>query len=194
MPPVNATLMSDLSPKDSDLGRIQSLLGRLEKGANPKIRLNGDRSIICLTAFSEYALARGVAQWLRHIRLKEKTTVTLISGANAGPLEQALLALDEPTLGLEPYSRARPIPQVLLLALRLYWKPLDPRSLLEFLTHPVCPVSGSSRHWLANAVAESPGVGGPKWNEAIAAAKERVCETEKGNVAARKEALGRIDG
>jgi hypothetical protein len=34
---------------------------------------------------------------------------------------------------------------------------------------------------------------GPKWNEAIAAAKDRVCEREKGNVAARKEALGRID-
>jgi len=42
-------------------------------------------------------------------------------------------------------------------------------------------------------VAESPGVGGPKWNEAIAAAKEKVCDREKGNVAARKEALGRID-
>ena len=134
-----------------------------------------------------------MAQWLRHIRLKEKTTVTLISGANAGPLEQALLALDEPALGLEPYSRARPIPQVLLLALRLYWKPLDPRSLLEFLTHPICPVSGSLRHRLANAVAESPGVGGPKWNEAIAAVKASICEKQKGNVSAQKEALQRID-
>ena len=191
--PTNAALMSDLSPEDSDLGKIQSLVGRLGETAAQKIKLKGDRSLICLTAFSEYTLACGVAQWLRHVRLKAKTTVTLISGASASPLEEALLASDEPALGLEPYSRARPIPQVLLLALRLYWKPLDPRSLLEFLTHPVCPVGGSLRYRLAEAVAESPGVGGPKWNEAIEAAKDRVRVKEKGNVAAQKEALQRID-
>ena len=191
--PINKALISDLSPGDSDLGRIQSLLGGLEQEPAPRIKLKGDRSIICLTAFSEYTLARGVAQWLRHVRLNEKKPVTLIPGANAGPLEQALLALDEPAPGLEPYSRARPIPQVLLLALRLYWKPMDPRALLEFLTHPVCPVGGSLRRRLAEAVAESPGVGGPKWNEAIATAKDRVREKEKGNAAAEKEALQRID-
>lgn len=191
--PINAALMSNLATGDSDLARIQALVGLLGDQALPKINLKGDQSIICLTAFSEYTLARGVAQWLRHIRLKEKATVTLIPGANAGPLEQALLALDEPALGLEPYSRARPIPQILLLALRLYWKPLDPRSLLEFLTHPICPVSGSLRHRLANAVAESPGVGGPKWNEAIAAVKAGICEKQKGNVSAQKEALQQID-
>jgi hypothetical protein len=69
--PINAALMSDLPAGDSDLGRIQSLLSRLEKQVDPKIRLTGDQSIICLTAFSEYTLARGVAQWLRNIRLKE---------------------------------------------------------------------------------------------------------------------------
>src|SRR6185436_14085312 len=91
------------------------------------------------------------------------------------------------------HSAARPIPQVLLLALRLHWQPLDPRALLEFLTHPVCPVTGFLRRRLADAVGESPGIGGPKWREAVEAAKDSAKSKPENDLAAQKEALRRID-
>src|SRR5439155_23107468 len=82
-------------------------------------------------------------------------------------------------------------PQVLLLALRLRWQPLDPRALLEFLTHPVCPVTRRLRHRLAKAVATSPGIGGPNWNAAVEAVREST--RQETDASAQGEALQRIE-
>ena len=72
-------------------------------------------------------------------------------------------------------SVERPALQVLQLALRLRWAPLNPRHLLEFLTHPFNPLPGYLRYQLADAVAEQPGVGRvPKWCEALAEALEQA--------------------
>jgi len=116
---------------------------------------------LCVTAFSEITLAHGTAQLLQHLRQESNAEGTIVAAESASPLEQALSSLDEPTVGFQPGSTARPIPQVLLLALRLYWKPVDPRALLEFLAHPACPVAGVLRFKLANVIADCPGVGGP---------------------------------
>jgi RecB family exonuclease len=175
----------------SDLGRLQSSL--VDGSSDRRVQPTQDQTILCLTAGSEVALARGVAQILAGIRRNAGMTATLIANDRAGLLERALLAVDEPAVGLKAVSAARPIPQVLLLALRLYWKPLDPRALLEFLTHPVCPVSGPLRRRLANAVAASPGVGGPLWQTAVAEIQESVRSKEQLSASARKEGLERID-
>jgi hypothetical protein len=85
------------------------------------------------------------------------------------------------------------IPQVLLLALRLYWKPVDPRALLEFLAHPACPLAGVLRFKLANVIAECPGVGGPQWQAAIAATKENIENSGTLNVVEKQQAVERIE-
>lgn len=189
--PVGYSAESDASREGSDLCCVQELL---RDGAPARrLGLKGDQSIVCVTAFSEVTLAAGTAQWLRRLRQNSRGSLTLVAGAGAGPLEQALSALDEPSLGIRPGSLRRPIPQVLMLALRLYWKPLDPRALLEFLTHPASPVDSALRFKLANAIAECPGVGGASWEAAISSAREIVETSDTLDAVGKQAALERID-
>jgi hypothetical protein len=189
--PLNFSPVADAKGQTSDLARIQSLL--CENNSAQLLKLSGDRSILCLTAFSEITLANSAAQVLQNLRQASNAAVTLVATENSGPLEQALSSLDEPTVGLQPGSTARPIPQVLLLALRLYWKPVDPRALLEFLAHPACPVAGVLRFKLANVIAECPGVGGPQWQAAIEATKENIEKSGALNALAKQQAVERIE-
>jgi RecB family exonuclease len=186
-----APLSAGAEAPDSDLGRVQSLL--LDSSRRQVIRLAGDQSVIFLTAFSETTLASGVSQMLAAFRRKGGAAATLLADGRAGCLEQALMSQDEPTVGLQPSSTARPIPQELLLALRLCWKPVDPRALLEFLTHPVCPVAGPLRRRLAEAIAESPGVGGPRWQEAIESMRESITASARLKADERKDYLERVE-
>lgn len=175
----------------SDLGRIQSSL--VDGPGKQRLKLKIDQSILCLTALSEVTLALGVGQMLGAIRRQPGATATLLATDQARLLENALVSLDEPAVGFEPSSPARPIPQMLLLALRLFWKPIDPRALLEFLTHPVCPVSGLLRRRLADAVAESPGIGGPRWQAAVAETEESTRKDKRLTAAERQEGLERVE-
>src|SRR5665213_1159139 len=183
--------VTDAKDETSDLVLIQSLLR--EGHCSQRLKLRGDQSILCLTAFSEVTLANGAAQLLQSLRQTSNATITLVAAESASPLEQALSSLNEPTVGLQPGSTARPIPQVLLLALRLYWKPVDPRALLEFLAHPACPVTGVLRFKLANVIAECPGIGGPQWQAAVAATKENIENYGKLNADEKKQAIERVE-
>ncbi len=177
--------------ESSDLGRIQSLLR--EDSPAPRLKLNGDQSVLCITAFSEITLAYGTAQLLQKVRQASDAAVTLVAAEDSLPLEQAFSALDEPTVGFQPGSTARPIPQVLLLALRLHWKPVDPRALLEFLAHPACPVVGTLRFKLANVIADCPGIGGPQWKAAIAATKEDIENSDTLSAVEKQDITTRIE-
>jgi hypothetical protein len=150
----------------TDLARYQACLA----GASAeKFKPKNDGSLLVLTAHSEITLARAVAQIIAPRDKKDR--LTLIAGSQAGVLNQALIAEDEPLMGLQLRSSARPIPQLLILALRLCWLPTDPGALLEFLTHPSSPVGKLLRRHLSEALAASPGIGGPTWNEAVADAR-----------------------
>ena len=153
----------------TDLAQYQARLAGAEKG---KFTPRSDGSLLVLTAHSEITLARAVAQIIA-CRGKRDGPI-LIAGPEAGILDQALQAEDEPLLGLHLRSSARPIPQLLLLALRLCWHPADPGALLEFLTHPACPVGKLLRRRLSEALAASPGIGGPSWNQAVADAQAAI--------------------
>jgi hypothetical protein len=187
--PVEGALRSDHPDGQSDLAVVRTALATGDAAGVKRFRLRNDGSALFLTAHSEAVLAHGVAQWIRESRARGQTL--LIAGHDSGILDRALADLDEPVTGLQPRSCARPISQVLLLALRLVWKPLDPRALLEFLTHPVCPLTGSLRRRLADAVTASPGIGGPKWKEAIEATRARA--REKTDATSLQAALQRID-
>jgi len=172
---------TDLS--DSDLQRFRRAIS---SGA-AKIDLQYDGTLEILTAHSEWILAQAV----QVIAAQEKS-VLIVGGGNAGVLDAAYARADFPTVGISTASRARPVPQVLALALRLLWKPLDPQYLLEFLTHPECPVTSDLRKRLAQALLQSPGIGGCAWQEAISKAKERVSTTAKNKIEA-DQGLARID-
>ena len=150
---------------DFDLQRFRKAI----TSGTAKIDLKYDGTLEIITAHSEWTLAQAV----QVLSVQEKS-VLIVGGGNAAVLDAACARANCPTVGLPSASNARSVPQVLALALRLLWKPLDPQFLLEFLTHPECPVTSDLRYRLAQALLESPGIGGRAWQLAITKAKERV--------------------
>jgi hypothetical protein len=154
------------SEQQTDLQQLARALGSTSL---EKIKWQNDGTVIHFSAYSEFTLAHMATELLRE---NSKETCTLVAKNNCGPLDDVLIAADQASLGVHSTSLARPIPQLLLLALRLCWKPLDPLHLLEFLTHPDTPVEFHLRNELSRALVECPGIGGPKWLAAIEGVKE----------------------
>jgi len=151
---------------ETDLTQIGAALFSASTG---KIKLRNDGSVIQFSAYSEFTLAHTAAKLLRDV---SKESHILIAENDCTVLDDVLIAGDQASLGVHPASLARPIPQLLLLTLRLCWKPLNPLHLLEFLTHPNCPVEFHLRNELSRVMVECPGIGGPKWFGVIEAVKK----------------------
>jgi RecB family exonuclease len=158
---------------------------------NTPVRLRGDGTVLYLTAQNQGLLARGAAQIL-HGRLDTDASPwfnadrasTVIDGGDGHVLDRAFDEADLPLTGSSRQSRWRVPLQVLPLTLSLLWTPLDPYRLLEFLTHPVCPLPRFARQRLAKVVAEFPGIGGKPWQEAIAKLKSEAVKRADGAAAA----------
>ena len=74
------------------------------------------------------------------------------------------------------------------LALALVWKPVDPHRMLQFLLHPSGPLPRWIRWRLADAIAASPGIGGPAWIDTI----EKITQTLRERDEATEEEVGRL--
>lgn len=169
----------------SDLGNFQrALLDSSVRG----IEFANDGSLLIVSSRSEPVLARIAAR----MAMRDPSTV-LVSGANAHLIDQAIHEMGKPTAGIDNPSRSRGIPQVLGLALRLLWKPLDPRHLMEFLLHPACPVIGSLRRALIMSLMRAAGVGGPEWLAHIAMAHKIINVGMAHDPGKRDEKLERVD-
>ena len=183
------------APAGSDLARLQEALLK-----NQPVRLQGDGTVLGLCAHNEALLGRAVSQILhgsvaakKNSWFAEQHRTTLITGNGVEALELAFAAEDHPLTGSSTTSRWRPPLQVLPLVLSLLWEPLDPHRLLEFLTHPICPLPGFVRHRLAEVVAEFPGIGGAAWSEAMAKLQEEAVERAGGDSQAAGRLAERID-
>jgi hypothetical protein len=169
-----------LATEGSNLRRAQEAL----LGLNREIVWNGseDDSLTVCTAFSEMTLAQVAANWLAsESRGADGGTRLLLTTSDPSPLVAALRGLDEPVPDGGSTSVQRPILQLLRLAFRLRWQPLNPTHLLEFLVHPVSPLPAHLRRRLAEVVADQPGIGGRGWQQAVAEAKELAKRWEKEN-------------
>ena len=159
----------------TDLAALQQALL-----TNTPASFQGDGSFFVMEADSGHTLSRGIAGAFLGPQAWLTSSTTVIAGMEGAGLDEGLHAADLPISGRTNHSLWRPASQVLPLALSLLWKPLDPYRLLEFLTHPVCPIRQPLRSRLANVVANTPGIGGVDWNRTIA-------ET-------RNEAIAKADG
>lgn len=183
------------APAGSDLARLQEALLK-----NQPVRLQGDGTVLALSAHNDTLLGRAVSQILHGTFAAKKSSwfaeqhrTTLIAGNGVEALELAFEAEDHPLTGSSTPTRWRPPLQVLPLVLSLLWEPLDPHRLLEFLTHPICPLPGFVRHRLANVVAEFPGIGGTAWVEAIAELQEEAVARAEGDPQAAGRLAERIE-
>jgi ATP-dependent helicase/nuclease subunit B len=147
-------------PVDSDLGRLQHML---RSGPSKEaLELRGDGSFAVITAETSWQAAQAVAAILAS-QTADKCIV--IREHDASALDNALATAGVRTQGLRSVSPWRSALQVLPLALELAFEPKDPYRVLELLTLPVGPFTGFVGHALARALAQSPGIGSPAWED-----------------------------
>lgn len=145
------------------LGRIQNNLVAAAAG-KPIEKLAWEEGSNVAVVQSESLFLAGA--WLAD-RIGDNESTLLVSGAQGERLDAQLSGTGYPRQGLREASAFRPALQVLSLALEVIWKPLNFYALVQFLTHPVCPVPGYARRQLAAKVADAPGIGGARWERVL---------------------------
>jgi len=172
-----------LAETGTDLARIQENLLN-----NTPCTLTGDGTVLMFRAHSEMVLARALVQFLYNEpgeggkRLADSTTMVL--GNSGEVFDTSLAGQNHPLTGSAARSHWRPHLQLLHLVLDLLWEPLDPISLLEFLSHPINPLPVFVCTRLAREVAENPGMGGRAWSKAIDQLIEKAVERAEGEARA----------
>lgn len=148
------------------LGRLQVALAAAHAGGKPegKIPWQDDGSIRVVRAETGLLAARWVADLLAAAPPQD---VAIVAEHARSLLDATLDGANVARQGLQDASPLAPALQVLPLALTTAWQPLDVHALLQFLSHPIGPIPGHARRRLAEVVAESPGIGGPRWKEAV---------------------------
>ena len=156
---------------NTDLHHVQSefleALTRAEGKQQTKIQLAGDDSFIVIRSASRDISARAVAEMCRE--RNEPMESVVVAETDGIIVDNALERSGLARCGFQHYSRFRAVTQVLQLTLALLWEPLNPHLLLQFLIHPLGPLSPRIRRTLAEAVSSEPGVGGQAWRQALAA-------------------------
>jgi len=156
-------------------GQGQGFLGALQKQlhcavngqALPRLAWQDDGTVLVVQA-ETLTLAN---HWLATQLAVDRPTL-LVCASEGMRLDAQLSAARRPRQGLKDASAFRPALQVLPLALELLWDPLNFQALVQFLTHPVCPILGYARRRLAEKVADAPGIGGAYWQRTLAQINE----------------------
>ncbi|OGA36207.1 MAG: hypothetical protein A3G80_02370 [Betaproteobacteria bacterium RIFCSPLOWO2_12_FULL_62_13b] len=147
------------------LGKLQVALKSAHDGKKPdaKIAWSNDGSVRIVRAETSLVAAR----WVAHGFTSPQEGVAIVAEQSRSLLDATLDAVDIARQGFQDATPLVPALQVLPLALAMVWEPLDIYALLQFLSHPIGPVPGYARRRLAEVIAQHPGVGGPRWREAI---------------------------
>lgn len=163
--PIEQPTTAASAPQGSMLNDLQRALLDTGKTASSNARLQwrDDGSIRVLQAETGWVAARCLASLFA-----DDPTDTLLCAPSVGVLDEVLSAAHMPRQGFKEHSPLRPALQVLPLVLAQMWRPLDLYGLLQFLTHPICPVPREARARLAEMLARTPGIGhGPAWERTM---------------------------
>ena len=147
------------------LGRLQIALKAAHDGEKrgEKIPWSDDGSLRVVRGETGLVAAR----WVAHEFAGPQQGAAIVAEQSRFLLDATLDAADVARQGFQDASPLAPALQVLPLALATVWEPLDVYALLQFLSHPIGPVPGYARRRLAEVVAQYPGIGGPRWREAV---------------------------
>ena len=156
-------------PEGSDLARVQARLLAIADGTVDGIAerepLQGDGSLMVVRSASRDLSAQAIAEFVRDSGQYAETL--LIAERDGVILDNALERVALPRCGFRYHTPFRGATQVLKLCLALMWAPVNPHRTLQFLLHPTGLLPRWVRSRLADAVAASPGVGGPAWHGAL---------------------------
>ena len=159
--------------QNTDLHTLQMRLNGESPHVSGRAVLRGDGSVVVLRGASRDITAQTVAEMLRAAPMES----LLLAERDGVVLDNALERSGLPRAGFQHHSRFRAVTQVLKLALSLLWRPVSPNLLLQFLIHPTGPLPRHVRDELADAVAERPGIGGPRWRDALQRIESRMRDT-----------------
>lgn len=144
------------------LGALQQRLERAAAGTqSDPLAWQGDGTVVVVQAETRALAAHWVASCIA------TPGTLLVAGPDGALLDAHLAAQGQARQGLKEISAFRPSMQMLSLVTQLLWTPLNYYALVQFLTHPVCPLSGFARRRLAEKIADAPGIGGAKWEQAL---------------------------
>jgi hypothetical protein len=146
------------------LGQLQqALLDSETAGERTPLTWVDDDSIEVMRGETALTNARWIAETLR----STGQDTLYVATSEAAITDAFLVAANSPRQGLSDTSSFRPALQLLPLVLELLWSPLNFHALIQFLTHPICPLRRSVRSELADLQSQYPGVGGPRWHQLI---------------------------
>ena len=164
LPVVDASTVAPEGRSGTMLRDLQDALRRARDGERAsRLTWRGDGTLRVVRA--ETVL--GAAQW-QAMQMRQGHASHVVVAPNEGSLlDAALAAADRPRLGLAGASTLRPALQLVPLAMKLLWAPLDFSALLQFLTHPLHPIHPMARRRIAERLADAPGIGGKGWQELL---------------------------
>ncbi len=161
----------------TDLHNLQRVLAISE---HTKCDIKNDGSLIILNAISAQDSTDITAQILLGLQTNSPSQKHAVLAEVRGELlDEALEANQMPRAGFSNLSPWRPIFQVLLLSYELLWAPLNPKALLQFLSHPVGPIPARIRKRLAQTVADTPGIDSADWKETVQICLEKEDEDKR---------------
>ncbi|EXI81773.1 MAG: Inactivated superfamily I helicase [Candidatus Accumulibacter appositus] len=149
------------------LGDLQRALAAISCGGTPeKLSWQDDGSLRFVRAETATLAARCLAESLRQ---QGAGQTLIVAEQGRSTLDEVLANAQLNRQGFKEPSAFRPALQVLPLMLEQVWSPLNVVGLLQFLTHPVCPLPALARTRIAKKLARSPGIGlGKDWQEMLA--------------------------
>lgn len=106
--------------------------------------------------------------------------VVLLAESDGQSLDTALRRQGLPVTGQSARSAQRTALQLLPIGLALLWKPFSPSALIDLLTAPLSPIHPALARHLLDALTAHPGIGGPRWEKALARCAEWAAGRENG--------------
>lgn len=147
------------------LGELQSVMAPMASGSVPGQRLAWRDDDTLRVVRAETRLF--AAEWLRGPLGARPGSTVIVADQHGVCLDESLVQHGVARNGFRETSTFRPATQVLALAMELLWDPVDVGALVQFLTHPVCPLPRFAARKLAEKLVERPGVRGAAWREAL---------------------------
>lgn len=164
LPVVDASMVEPAGRSGTMLRDLQDALCHARDGKRTsRLAWRGDETLRVVRA--ETVL--GAALWQAMQMRQGRASHVVMAPSGGSLLDAALAAADRPRLGLAGASTLRPALQLVPLAMKLLWAPLDFSALLQFLTHPLHPIHPMARRRIAERLADAPGIGGKGWQELL---------------------------
>lgn len=160
------------------LARLQGALAAVSQGKIPeRIAWQADGSVRFVRAETVSLAARWLAEELRAV---EGGQTLIVAEQGRSALDEMLHSAHLARQGFKEPSAFRPALQVLPLMLEQLWAPLNVVGLLQFLTHPVCPVPSLARTRIAEKLARSPGIGRSEgWDKTLKGIEDACRENDR---------------